>query len=91
MAEDDQDRTQEKQAELEAEINSELERVGKDPDEVDDGSDNLGTQSAPSGTPHEDGQPSAERDDDEVDETAGEEALPPDDEDEAADTQEDEA
>lgn len=90
MAEDDQDRTQEKQAELEAEINSELERVGKDPDEVDDGSDNLGTQSAPSGTPHEGGQPAAERDD-EVDETAGEEALPPNNEDEATDTQEDEA
>lgn len=51
MADDDQDRAREKEAEREAEIESEMERVDQDPDEVDEGSENLGTQSADSGAP----------------------------------------
>lgn len=53
MAEDDQDRTREKEAELEAEIDSEMERIGQNPDQVQEGSENLGTQSAASGNPRE--------------------------------------
>lgn len=51
MADDDQDRTREEEAEREAEIESELERVDEDPDQVDEGSENLGGQSSDSGTP----------------------------------------
>lgn len=51
MAEDDQDRANEMEAEREAEINSEMERVDQDPDQVQEGSENLGRQSAESGTP----------------------------------------
>ncbi|GAB3029454.1 hypothetical protein [Natronobiforma cellulositropha] len=47
MADDDTDRADEHAAELEAEIDEELERIGRDPDEVDDGEDALGTQNAP--------------------------------------------
>ncbi|GAB7020147.1 hypothetical protein [Halostagnicola bangensis] len=47
MAEDDTDRKDEYEAEREAEIEDELERIDRDPDEVDDGDDNLGTQNAP--------------------------------------------
>ncbi len=46
MAEDDTDRANEYEAEREAEIEEELERVDRDPDEVDDGDDDLGTQNA---------------------------------------------
>ncbi|WP_121741060.1 hypothetical protein [Natronorubrum halophilum] len=47
MAEDDADRANEYEAEREAEIEDELERVDQDPDQVDDGSGDLGTQNAP--------------------------------------------
>ncbi|OLZ40742.1 hypothetical protein A6E15_06940 [Natrinema saccharevitans] len=47
MAEDDTDRTDEYEAEREAEIEDELERIDRDPDEVDDGDGALGTQNAP--------------------------------------------
>ncbi len=47
MAEDDTDRADEYEAEREAEIEDELERIDRDPDEVDDGDDDLGTQNAP--------------------------------------------
>ncbi|THE63654.1 hypothetical protein D8Y22_17735 [Salinadaptatus halalkaliphilus] len=47
MAEDDTDRADEREAERAAEIGDELERIGRDPDEVDDGSADLGTQNAP--------------------------------------------
>lgn len=47
MAEDNTDRADEYEAEREAEIEEELERVDRDPDEVDDGDDDLGTQNAP--------------------------------------------
>lgn len=47
MAEDDTDRADEYEAEREAEVEEELERVDRDPDEVDDGDDDLGTQNAP--------------------------------------------
>ena len=50
MAEDDQDRAREMEAERRAEIESELERIDQDPDRVDDADESLGTQSAPSGT-----------------------------------------
>lgn len=50
MAEDDQDRASEIEAERRAEIESEMERVGQDPDQVDAGDGSLGTQSADSGT-----------------------------------------
>ncbi len=53
MAEENTDRADEYEAELEAEINAELERIGQDPDRVDEGSDQLGTQNAPSGEPRE--------------------------------------
>ena len=46
MAEDDADRANEYEAEREAEIEDELERVDQDPDQVDAGGD-LGTQNAP--------------------------------------------
>lgn len=46
MAEDDTDRADEFEAEREAEIEDELERIGRDPDEVD-GGDDLGKQNAP--------------------------------------------
>ncbi|ELY64520.1 hypothetical protein C489_17244 [Natrinema versiforme JCM 10478] len=47
MAEDDSDRANEYEAEREAEIEDELERIDRDPDEVDEGDGNLGTQNAP--------------------------------------------
>lgn len=47
MAEEDSDRKNEKQAEREAEVEEELERIDRDPDEVDEGDDDLGTQNAP--------------------------------------------
>lgn len=47
MAEDDTDRADELEAERQAEIEDELERIGRDPDETDDGDDALGTQNAP--------------------------------------------
>ena len=47
MAEDDTDRADELEAEREAEIEDELERIGRDPDAVDEGDDDLGTQNAP--------------------------------------------
>ncbi len=47
MAEDDADRANEYEAEREAEIEDELERVDQDPDQVDAGDDDLGTQNAP--------------------------------------------
>lgn len=46
MAEDDTDRSDEYEAEREAEIEDELERIDRDPDDVDEGGD-LGKQSAP--------------------------------------------
>ncbi|WP_255193156.1 hypothetical protein [Natronobeatus ordinarius] len=46
MAEDDTDRANELEAEREAKIEDELERIGRDPDEVDEG-DDFGTQNAP--------------------------------------------
>lgn len=54
MAEDDKDRANETEAEREAEITAEMERVGQDPDQVQEGSENLGTQNAPSGELRED-------------------------------------
>lgn len=51
MAEDDQDRQRELEAEREAEIQAELERVDQDPDDVQEGRENLGTPNAPSGQP----------------------------------------
>ncbi|RQG91944.1 hypothetical protein [Natrarchaeobius chitinivorans] len=61
MAEDDSDRANEYDAEREAEIEDELERIDRDPDEVDDGGD-LGTQNAPrsDGEPQEDREESEE-------------------------------
>lgn len=47
MAQDDSDRSNEYEAEREAEITDELERIDRDPDEADVGSDDLGTQNAP--------------------------------------------
>lgn len=47
MAENDTDRADEQEAEHEAEIEEELERIGRDPDEIDAGDDDLGTQNAP--------------------------------------------
>lgn len=71
MADDDQNRAREAEAEREAEINSEMERVDQDPDQVDDGSESLGTESAESGTPR-DGEDDAESplDEPDSDETA---------------------
>ncbi|MFC3957993.1 hypothetical protein [Halovivax cerinus] len=46
MAEDDTDRRDELEAERTAEIEDELERIDRDPDEVNDGDDALGGQSA---------------------------------------------
>lgn len=53
MADDDQDRTREAEAERRAEIESEMERVDQNPEQVEEGSDTLGTQSADSGSPRE--------------------------------------
>lgn len=47
MAQDDTDRVDEREAERNAEIVEEMERIGRDPDEVDEGDDDLGTQNAP--------------------------------------------
>jgi hypothetical protein len=47
MAEDNTDREDEYEAEREAEIEDELERIDRDPDDVDAGDDDLGTQNAP--------------------------------------------
>lgn len=49
MAEDDQDRARETEAEREAEIEEEMKRVGEDPDQVQAGDSDLGKQSAESG------------------------------------------
>lgn len=46
MAEDDTDRADEHEAERKAEIEDELERIDRDPDEADANGD-LGTQNAP--------------------------------------------
>lgn len=54
MAEDDTDRQDEYEAEREAEVEDELERIDRDPDEVDEGSDDLGTQNAPRSETDED-------------------------------------
>jgi len=62
MAEDNTDRANEHEAERDAEIEEELERIGRDPDEVSAGDDDLGTQNAPRGADEEemDGGESAE-------------------------------
>lgn len=70
MAEDDQDRARETEAERKAEITSEMERVGQDPDQVNAGSDSLGTQNAPSGSPREGEASDANGDADENDDDA---------------------
>ena len=62
MAEDDTDRVDELEAEREAEIEEELERIGRDPDTVDDGDDSLGTQNAPRSEEEEDLEEDAETD-----------------------------
>lgn len=54
MAEDDTDRQDEYEAEREAEVEDELERIDRDPDEVDEGTDDLGTQNAPRSESDED-------------------------------------
>lgn len=54
MAEDDTDRRDEYEAEREAEVEDELERIDRDPEEVDEGSDDLGTQNAPRSETDED-------------------------------------
>lgn len=51
MADDDGNRTRE--AEREAEAESEMERVEEDPDQVSEGSENLGMQNSDSGTPRD--------------------------------------
>lgn len=53
MADKNQNRQREQAAEREAEINSEMERVDQDPDQVQEGSEDLGTQNAPSGQPQD--------------------------------------
>ncbi|MCU4925601.1 hypothetical protein OB905_06325 [Halobacteria archaeon AArc-dxtr1] len=60
MAEDDTDREDELDAERDAEIEDELKRIDRNPDEVDDG--DLGTQNAPR----------SDTDDDEIDERSSE-------------------
>lgn len=80
MAEDDNDRANEAAAEREAEIESEMKRVGQDPDQVSEGSDSLGTQNAESGSPRDEGEAAGpvdadaaeDEDDDEDDEEANE-------------------
>lgn len=57
MAEDDRDRESEREAEREAEITAEMERVGQNPEQVSEGSESLGTQSADSGEPRQDAAP----------------------------------
>ena len=47
MAEGDTDPADDLEAEREAEIKEELDRIDRDPDETDDGDDSLGTQNAP--------------------------------------------
>ena len=47
MAADNTNRTDEREAERAAEIDDELERIDRDPDAVDDGDGDLGTQNAP--------------------------------------------
>lgn len=47
MAEDNSDRANEYEAEREAEIEDELERIDRDPEEIDEGDSTLGTQNAP--------------------------------------------
>ena len=49
MAEDNRDRATER----EADIAAELQRIGQNPNQVDEGSDSLGTQSTESGSPRE--------------------------------------
>lgn len=68
MAEDDQDRDREAEAEREAEIESEMERVDQDPDQVQEGSESLGTQSADSGTSRDEDGSEATRDQEPADE-----------------------
>ncbi len=70
MAEDDSDRANEYEAEREAEIEEELERIDRDPDEVGEGGDDLGTQNAPREEAEdlEDFEEDAEADADETDE-----------------------
>lgn len=64
MAEDNQDRANEAEAEKEAEIAAEMERVGQDPDQVDAGTESLGKQSAASGEPREEEEAEDEEDPD---------------------------
>lgn len=47
MAEDNTDRADEHEAEREAAVEEELERIDRGPEEVDDGDAALGTQNAP--------------------------------------------
>jgi hypothetical protein len=63
MAKDDQDRAREKAAEREAEIESEMRRVGQNPEQLSDGRDTLGSQSAESGR-HDEADEEEEPDDD---------------------------
>lgn len=76
MVEDDRDRASETEAERAAEIESELERVGENPEQVDDGSETLGSQSAPSGEVREDERDGADPDDAAINQEAQE--LPDD-------------
>ncbi|ELY98237.1 hypothetical protein C482_11982 [Natrialba chahannaoensis JCM 10990] len=47
MAEDNTDRANEYESERKAEIEDELERIDRDPDEINEGSTDVGSQSAP--------------------------------------------
>ncbi|ELY95808.1 hypothetical protein [Natrialba taiwanensis] len=80
MAEDDTDRADEYESEREAEIEDELERIDRDPDEADDGSSEVGSQSAP----RRDDRGGAA--DDELEETSEEEENEEDEEDDQAET-----
>ncbi|WP_254530853.1 hypothetical protein [Natrinema gelatinilyticum] len=51
MAEDDADRATEYEAEREAEIEDDLERIDRDPEEGEEGDDGLGAQNAPRHSP----------------------------------------
>lgn len=53
MADDDQDRTRGREAEREAEIEPEMKRIDQDPNQVDEGSENLGAQNAGIGSPRD--------------------------------------
>lgn len=53
MAEDDRDSDRERGIQRETEAEAEMEHVDQDPDQVQEGDDSLGTQSAPSGAPRD--------------------------------------